>query len=529
MPVPKSLTRIAASQTVLHQVSQVDLPVFPLLSRIKPLSRPFRRAGSVLLFGIVLASLAGFPARAPVCRAGTPAAPAPGESTAGFELEPEGAFSAIGKAESDSAGPAAELDELRGKIALLQKQIEQKQDIPDTTRKFSAKAGGMLEIETVTVDQSQTSQAVYGDIDNDYSFRDVRLWVKGEGYENLSYNVTLGFTGRLSFKNVMLTADELPILGKTSVGHFDVEMGMNYLQSTYNYSLVEQDSVNGTFSFGRRLGIGSVHYSPGQSVRLFTGVYTGKPLAFGDKRYANENCDNVGILLNTRLTAVPLYRETADGRLLEAFHLGGSFCWVNPGKDSKTGTYRPVTLQASPTCWLSDMCPLLEGELNTNSYSITGIETAWQRGRLGLTGEGFIGNYHGYDNAYGVAATGRFLLTPGAYQAYDKSGGYFGEVVVPENMRFVDNESHIALSGWGAWEILGQWSWTDLDNLADAAAKGAVCGRMSQYTAALNWYWNPQVRWGINWIYAKPVSGSGGAPETSSSVSAIACQARFTF
>ena len=497
---------------------------------MKPISRPFRRAGSaILLFAAALVSFAGYPAGMPVCHAGSPAAPAAGESTAGFELESEGAFGAIGKGESDSADLAAQLDELRDKITLLQKQIEQKQDVPDTSRKFSARVGGMLEIETVALDQSQTSHAIYGDIDNDYGFRDVRLWVKGEGYENLSYNVTLGFTGRLSFKNVMLTADNLPILGKASVGHFDVEMGMNYLQSTYNYSLVEQDSINGTFSFGRRLGVGSVHYNSDQSVRLFTGVYTGKPLSFGDNRYANENCDNVGILLNTRLSAVPVYRETADGRLLEALHLGAAFCWVNPGKDSDIGTYRPVTLQASPACWLSDMRPLLEGQLRTNSYSVTGIETAWQRGRFGVTGEGFIGNYHGYDNAYGVAATGRFLLTPGAYQAYDKSGGYFGEVVIPENMRFADNRSHIALSGWGAWEILGQWSWTDLDNLTDAAAEGALYGRMNQYTAAINWYWNPQVRWGINWVYAKPVSGFGGAPETSSSVSAIACQARLTF
>ena len=487
--------------------------------------------GALCLWGFLLAFVFVCTASADeqVSSAANPSLAAEGQPLSPSGPEPAGAFAVIGGTEKGSAAWAAELDELQAKVTLLQKEMERKRDIPDTSRKFSSMVGGMLEIESVTVDQSQANQAEYGDIDNDFGFRDVRIWVKGEGYENLSYNVTLGFTGKLSFKNVMLTAKELPILGKVSLGHFDVETGFNYLHSTYDYSFVEEDSINTTFSFGRRLGIGSVHYSSDQNIRLFTGIYTGKPLSIGDGKSANENDDNVGVLLNTRLSALPIWRQTADGRLLEVVHLGGSFCWVNPGKDSKTGEYRPTTLQACPTNWLSEMPPLLYGKLHTNSYSMTGIEAAWQRNRLGLIGEGFIGNYNGYDNAYGVAATGRFLLTPGAYQTYDKSGGYFGGIAIPENMRFTDEHSHYCLSGWGAWEVLAQWSWTDLNNLADAAADTVIYGQMSQYTAALNWYWNPQVRWGITWIYAKPTSAAGKAPEVSSSVSALACQARITF
>ena len=174
------------------------------------------------------------------------------------------------------------------------------------------------------------------------------------------------------------------------------------------------------------------------------------------------------------------------------------------------------------------MPALFHGEIVTDHYSITGIETAWQRRRFGLVGEGFIGNYKGYDDAYGVAATGRFLLTPGAYQKYDKSGGYFAGINIPENMRFVDYENHTCLEGWGVWELIGQWSWIDMDTLR-AAPKTDFYGRMHQYTVAVNWYWNPQVRWGINWIYAKPISGTAGKDETASSLNTLACQARFTF
>jgi phosphate-selective porin len=54
-------------------------------------------------------------------------------------------------------------------------------------------------------------------------------------------------------------------------------------------------------------------------------------------------------------------------------------------------------------------------------------------------------------------------------------------------------------------------------------------GRMHQYTVALNWYWNPQTRWGLDWIYAKPISGTGGADETASSLNTLACQVRICF
>ena len=112
-------------------------------------------------------------------------------TTAGFELESAPLSPALTEnAEpSEQADLRLKIDELRTEIDALQTEIKRKQDVPDTRKKFSARVGGMLEIETVTVDQSDANQAIYGDIDNDYGFRDVRVWVKGEGYENLSYNL----------------------------------------------------------------------------------------------------------------------------------------------------------------------------------------------------------------------------------------------------------------------------------------------------------------------------------------------------
>ena len=464
--------------------------------------------------GFVLESTAGSPAGRYVA-----SEPAP-KSTAEFE------------AESAAAAPYADLrrsiDELQEELRSLQTQVKKKQDVPDTSKKFSAKAGGMLAWDSVTIDQSDENRVLYGDIDNDFASRDLRLWVKGEGYDNLDYEVCLGYTGSLSFKNVMLTAKNVPLFGTARIGYFKVESGLNFASNVYDNTFVDWESCDRTFQVGRRLGVGSIHYNEDKSLRFFTGVYTGQNLAIGDGKHANENNDNVGLILNTRLTAVPIYSEGADGELLEVLHLGAGLRWVDPGHDSKTGADRPTTLRAAPVDWLSDMTPLLSGSIVTNSYTVTNVEAAWQKSRFGVIGEGHIGNYSGYDNAYGVSATGRFLLTPGAYQKYNKSGGCFAGIAVPANMRFVDCENWTCLEGGGVWEVAAQWAWTDLDMLRDVPASVRY-GRMNQYTLALNWYWNPQTRWGLNWIYAKPESGFGGAEAVSSSLNTLACQVRFTF
>ena len=457
-------------------------------------------------------------------------AAAPGESLAGFELEtaPIAPRLTQNAAPNESADLRRSIDELQAEINALRSEVRWKQNIPDTSKKFSAKAGGMLDWDGVMIDQTLENQVFYGDIDNDFASRDLRLWIKGEGYDNLDYEVCLGYTGALSFKNVMLTAKNLPILGTARIGYFKVESGLNFASNVYDNTFVDWESVDRTFQVGRRLGVASIHYNEDQSLRFFTGVYTGQNLTIGDGKHANENSDHVGLILNTRLTAVPVYREGANGELCEVLHLGAGFRWVDPGKDPKTGANRRTTFRAAPVDWLSDMTPLLSGSIETNSYNVTNIEAAWQQGQFGLIGEGHIGSYNEFGNAHGVSTTARLLLTPGAYQKYSKSGGCFAGIDIPNNMRFIDCDNWTCLEGGGVWEIAAQWAWTDLDMLRDTS-ESAVYGRMNQYTFALNWYWNPQTRWGLNWIHAKPESGLGDGEKSTTSLNTLACQVRFTF
>ncbi|MGI5831466.1 MAG: porin [Thermoguttaceae bacterium] len=485
--------------------------------------------GVLLLYGVVSGAEDGSPPfQAVIPTTGTAA-----ESTAGRELErnisteaPEKSLSE--QIQGDSTDFQRSIDELKAQIDVLHDSLEKERKVPQSNKKFSAKVGGLLEMDAIAIDQSRENQERYGDIDNDYVVRDLRFWVKGEGYDNLDYEVALGYAGSLSFKNVVITAKNLPILDTARIGYFKVESGMNYAQIVYDYTFTDCDSIENTFRGSRRLGIASIHYGQNKNIRLFTGIFTDQNLSIGDGKHANESNDNPGVILNTRLTAIPIYTECAEGEVAEVFHLGGGFRWVDVGRDRETGQIQETTLKASPTDWLPDMTPLIVGKIATDSYAVTNVEAGWQRGRLGLIGEGHFGTYDGYDNAYSVSTTGRFLLTPGAYQKYNKANGCFSGIAIPANMRFIDCEKWTCLEGGGVWEVAAQWAWTDLDMLRDGLGTNFY-GRMHQYTVALNWYWNPQTRWGLDWIYAKPISGTGGADETASSLNTLACQVRICF
>lgn len=447
------------------------------------------------------------------------------DSPAGFKLVSAEENASL-STESDSVQRS--IDELKQQVESLQAQMSAKQNIPDTLKKYGAQVGGFLDLDTVAVSQSDGNKDRYGDINNDFAVRDLWLWVRGEGYGNIDYAVMLGFPGSLAFRDVVINVKNLPILGTARIGYFKVESGLNWEQFVYDNTFVDWESCTRTFMAGRRLGVASIHHNEDKSLRLFTGIFTGQNLAIGDGKHSNEDNDNPGTILNTRLSGVPIYNAGANGEIYELLHLGAGFRWVNPGKDSVTGATRRTALGAVPTDWLADMPSLLAGQIDSNSYTVTNIEAAWQHGQFGIVSEGYVGSFNGYDNAYGVSTTGRLLLTPGAYQKYNKVNGCFGGVAVPANMRFVDCENWTCLEGWGVWELAAQWSWTDLDMLRDAPV-AANYGRINQYTLGVNWHWNPQTRWGLNWIYAKPVSGSGGTTESSSSLNTIAAQARITF
>lgn len=429
------------------------------------------------------------------------------------------------EAEADAPADSLEamktaLDAMQSDMDDLKKELKKKQNKPDTSDKFSCKLGGMLFMDALMVGQSAENEAFYGDIDNDFMIRDVRLTAKGEGYGFLEYECTVGLNRNdINFKDMRLTAKSMPLFGDLTFGYFKVESNMDYVSSIYEKTFADFDTNTYAFRLARRLGIGSTHYNADKSARLFLGVFTGRDF---EKERSDACYDDAGIILNARATALPVYIESCDGRLCELWHVGAAYYWDKPEKN--------VNLRARPTGWTYQMPYLLEGSLPLadESYSLAEFETAWQKGGFAIQGEGFFGFYDSFDNAYGVSLQTRYMLTEGAYRSYDKNRGAFGAVVVPENLRFVDYENCRCLEGFGAWEVACQWSYTDFNNLQPLGGN-TVYGTMNEIATGVNWYWNPQTRLSFDWIHSMPDAGKGEYKGESGDCDTLLAQLRIRF
>jgi phosphate-selective porin OprO/OprP len=120
---------------------------------------------------------------------------------------------------------------------------------------------------------------------------------------------------------------------------------------------------------------------------------------------------------------------------------------------------------------------------------VTGAEIAWVNGPFSVQGE-FLhswvrennGHVPGFDGLY---ATASWFLT-GESRPYNRSEGAFGRVIPKRNFDF-------GRGGWGAWEIAGRYSYTDLDS-------GDIHGgRLSMLMGEVNWYLHSHLKWRFNY------------------------------
>ncbi|MBR3218716.1 MAG: hypothetical protein IKF77_02245 [Thermoguttaceae bacterium] len=397
----------------------------------------------------------------------------------------------------------AAIDDIKNQLSSLEADLKKKQDKHDSSKRFSYKVGGTLIMDAMQLSQSDASRAVCGQIDNRTQVRDARVSIKGEGYNFLSYGVTFGINKEeVNFKEVIVTAKDLPLFGDLTVGHFWIDSNMGYTQAIYDTPVADFDCNTNTFGAGRKLGIGSNYYTADKQGHLLLGIFTGKGL---DSKTACAESDS-SILFNARATAVPIYRRCGDDYLDEVLHVGAAYYWTRLDPDGQ------MNLRLRPTGWNYSMPYLLGGKVTLDDYSVAEAEVAWQKGGFAVQAEGFLGCYDGLDNATGATLVSRLMLTPGAFHEYDKTIGCFEKVVVPEELRFVDFENCKYFEGYGAFEAVCQYSHTDLNNLADAGGD-LVYGTYGELIAGLNWFWNSQTRWSFNWVHAMPHSAGGGTAE----------------
>ena len=131
--------------------------------------------------------------------------------------------------------------------------------------------------------------------------------------------------------------------------------------------------------------------------------------------------------------------------------------------------------------------------------------TLWVKGPLSLQSEAMV-NFVDQDGVTatlpGVYAQVGYFLT-GEHRPYDRKTGQIDRIIPFRNFSFNKDGCN---TGPGAWEIAGRFSYIDLN---DKSIQG---GTMANFTAGVNWYINPYVKFVVNYIHSSTdYAGRGNA------------------
>jgi phosphate-selective porin OprO/OprP len=195
----------------------------------------------------------------------------------------------------------------------------------------------------------------------------------------------------------------------------------------------------------------------------------------------------------SRITALPIYEVNPNhpdsAKLL---HLGLSANILYSSSSSVRYRSRPE----------SHLAPYVidTGDMEADGALVAGSEVAWVNGPFSVQGEylhSWVRENAGQDLDFsGLYGSVSWFLT-GESRPYDRTKGAFGRVIPKQNFDF----GH---GGWGAWEVAGRYSYTDL-NSGDIHG-----GNLSMLMTGVNWYLHSHLKWRFDYGFGHV---SGREPE----------------
>ncbi len=386
---------------------------------------------------------------------------------------------------------------------------------------WNSRIGGVLNADYVLFTQQNAGSAArFGDVDNYFEFRRIRLFMQGEGYGVFDYRLELDFepdgaslldthdTG-VALLDAYLGMRDVPLLGYVRAGHFREPMSIEQLTYGTDITFLER-SLADIFAPGRNVGVAMYNNNAVGSIGWAFGVFFEDGLnRTVDDREHQQISDNQGIRLTPRIFASPYYCD--GGRHL--VHLGTSFSYVDDRDNMVRFSARPEVHESARF--------IDTGAAVANDYTVFQTEGAVVWGNWSLQSEFFYTHTNSGlaatdMNLYGAYAYLSWFVT-GEHRNYDRQGGYFGRLTPHSNFWIVNAVDGVS-TGPGAWEVALRWSYLDL---ADGAHPNA--GLQNDITLGVNWYWTAYTRMMFNWIhsynkYNVPVGGFSNAEADSISM-----------
>lgn len=389
----------------------------------------------------------------------------------------------------------------------------------------SVAVNGAFQADSGWFHQDTASENQFGQIQDGAGFRRARLSAKGSVTEltNYMFQMDFGAFGRPTFTDLWVEQTKVPFFGNVRIGQwkqpFSLEVASSYRYTTF----MERSVLFQPFTPFRHIGIGFYDHSDDLSTTWAASVFRSGQDQFG----ATLNSDG-GYGTAERLTWVPSWES--DGK--NYLHLGvGHFFNAPPGDAINFRTIPEFFIGANGAGVVGTSGQAVPGGLNgtpffaaTGSldipyYNVLGSELLWVDGPVSVQSEVMVNMVNQGTGSTAVlpgayAQVGYFLT--GEHRPYDRKAGAIDRVIPKSNLTFAGNNCS---PGMGAWEVAGRWSYLDLN---DSAIQG---GTLMDYTAGINWYWNPYTKMVFNYVHA--IAESPTLPQSQTDMFGVRAQVDF--
>jgi len=350
--------------------------------------------------------------------------------------------------------------------------------------KVKFRLGGSFMVDGTAGSGDATFEESYGAIDSDLGFRFGVLYAVGR-VKDFNFSVGLDFGADPGIDSAWI---EGATGGLEVWGHYLGKLRIGYVGEPF--SLERQGGFYDTTFLERSLPVQAM--APGYNIGTMVhnsrsdGRLSWAAGLFSIGQNNEKNASTSRLSLTGRITYLPVYRD--EGRRL--IHVGLSV-------SSRSPTGSDVRYHARPEArFVDDLVDT--GSFSASGQTLWGVEAATVNGPMWAAAE-IIGSDNkaqsvGDPNFRGGYVQVGWFIT-GESRPYQTNGGIFGRVL--PLTKYGGGNPFTKRNG-GAWEVAGRISHLDLD---DGLIEG---GKLTDFSAALNWYVNAAVRVKLNYIYARP-------------------------
>lgn len=374
------------------------------------------------------------------------------------------------------------------------------------------RVGGRIQLDSAFIATSHEMRTANGSpVTDHFGFRRARLYIDITLHKHVEMRHEIETSrGNLQFADAYVGLKGGPAGLGLRLGHFKEPFGLEEMTSANFHPFLER-SVGNAFAPVRNLGamvyMDKIHNS---KITAWLGVFRtadDKGL-FGDDMTESRDTD---YSLTGRITAAPLLENGGE----KLFHLGFGYSRREYHANTTSLSTRPetgffyLTTPAGPGTPPVPPAARVNGTiLNTGDIATASGNVQWGQlfgfeGAVGIGPVSLRSEYHlnmldtatGNRYFYGFHALGSVFLT-GEHHPYAR-----GRFVRPKPKTAAFDD------GIGAIELALRYSRLDLN---DGPVTG---GHVNTFGVALNWYLNPNTRFGANYIHAHtsrtgtPVSG----------------------